>query len=112
MKLSRLRGSQLKVYLALVALRDADDCCRAPLRIVSLQAGMPRATCITALRRLQHVHELIVFLDPGWAVDTEPLRRLLRSQPAGRSRRPATQMDTNRPEESAFGLQPYGFSAN
>ena len=81
MKLSRLRPSPLKVYLALIALRGSDDCCRVPLRELSLEAGLGRATCATALRQLHGWYQLIFPVEGGWAVAPGPLRDILGSEP-------------------------------
>ena len=76
MELTELSGNVLKVYVALVAAREAGDWCPPSQRELSRQIGLSRTTVNRAFRQLVQ-QGLIVPQAQGWWVRTEPLEWLL-----------------------------------
>jgi DNA-binding FadR family transcriptional regulator len=76
MKLTRLKGNTLRVYLVLVEERQAGDQCPLSQRALSRQVRLSRNTVRAALTHLES-RGLIVPQRQGWWVRTEPLEWLL-----------------------------------
>jgi len=76
MKLTRLKGNTLKVYLTLVEERESGDRCSLSQRMLSRKIRLSRNTVRTALTQLES-RGLIVPQTQGWWVRTEPLEWLL-----------------------------------
>ena len=76
MKLTRLKGNTLKVYLTLIDERESGDQCSLSQRTLSRQIRLSRNTVRAALTQLES-RGLIVPQAPGWWVRTEPLEWLL-----------------------------------
>ena len=76
MKLTRLKGNTLKVYLTLVDERESGDQCSLSQRMLSRKIRLSRHTVREALTQLES-RGLIVPQAQGWWVRTEPLEWLL-----------------------------------
>ena len=76
MKLTRLKGNTLKVYLTLIDERESGDRCPLSQRTLSRKIRLSRHTVRTALTQLES-RGLIVPQAQGWWVRTEPLEWLL-----------------------------------
>jgi DNA-binding FadR family transcriptional regulator len=76
MKLTRLKGSTLKVYLILVEERGVGDWCPLSSSALSRIARLSRTAVNEALDRLEG-SQLVVYQNGGWWVRTEPLEWLL-----------------------------------
>ena len=88
MELMKLSGNTLKVYLALVAMREAGDRCLLSQRALSRRIHLSRDTVSHAFHQLVQ-QGLIVPQTPGWWVRTEPLEWLL---PPWRDKSESTEM--------------------
>ena len=76
MKLSALHGNTLRVYLALIEMRNAQGVCPLSHRALTATMGLSRNTVLQGLRQLEQ-QGLILRKEDGWRPATRPLVGLL-----------------------------------